>query len=169
MKFRQTIKSQFGCQLPVIRQIPLVAQRSRSTIAINVCLRLYTSVSKIQRPANPHGCWSGVYDFNDLFTTLIGQNSALRMPCPLFNGHALCKIARFVWSHNFATRSERPPNQDLDLASPKRHFMPSKVSHSTVTDFARFLGLSTSVPRAHAVWYASNCSGTTCSMGLKGP
>jgi len=41
--------------------------------------------------------------------------------------------------------------------------------YSTVTLFARFLGLSTSVPRAQAVWYASSCSGTTWRMGLSAP
>jgi hypothetical protein len=44
-----------------------------------------------------------------------------------------------------------------------------RARHSTVTDLARFLGLSTSVPRAQAVWYASSCSGTTCRMGLSVP
>jgi hypothetical protein len=39
--------------------------------------------------------------------------------------------------------------------------------HSTVTDFARFLGLSTSCPRRTAAWYASSCSGTTVSIGLR--
>ena len=34
-------------------------------------------------------------------------------------------------------------------------------NYSVVTDFARLRGLSTSVPRANAVWYANNCSGTT--------
>lgn len=34
-------------------------------------------------------------------------------------------------------------------------------NYSVVTDFARLRGLSTSVPRAKAVWYANNCSGTT--------
>jgi tRNA U55 pseudouridine synthase TruB len=41
--------------------------------------------------------------------------------------------------------------------------------HSTVTDFAKLRGLSTSVPRATAVWYASSCNGTTCSSGLSAP
>ena len=41
--------------------------------------------------------------------------------------------------------------------------------HSTVTLFARLRGLSTSVPRAHAVWYASSCSGTTCRIGESTP
>ena len=36
---------------------------------------------------------------------------------------------------------------------------------STVTLLARFLGLSTSVPRAQAVWVASSCRGTTCRIG----
>jgi len=35
-----------------------------------------------------------------------------------------------------------------------------KPLYSTVTDFARFRGWSTSVPRRTATWYASNCSGT---------
>lgn len=42
-------------------------------------------------------------------------------------------------------------------------------THSTVTLLARLRGLSTSVPLAQAVWYASNCSGTTCSSGDSGP
>ena len=50
-----------------------------------------------------------------------------------------------------------------------RQRLPEINTHSTVTLFARLRGLSTSVPRAHAVWYASSCSGTTCSNGLKGP
>ena len=43
------------------------------------------------------------------------------------------------------------------------------LDHSTVTLLARLRGLSTSVPRAHAVWYASSCNGTTCSNGLRAP
>lgn len=42
-------------------------------------------------------------------------------------------------------------------------------SYSTVTLLARLRGLSTSVPRATAVWYASSCSGTACRMGLSAP
>ena len=42
-------------------------------------------------------------------------------------------------------------------------------AYSTVTLFARLRGLSTSVPRATAVWYASSCSGTTCRIGLSAP
>jgi len=37
--------------------------------------------------------------------------------------------------------------------------------YSTVTLLARLRGLSTSVPRAHAVWYDSSCSGIVCRMG----
>ena len=44
-----------------------------------------------------------------------------------------------------------------------------EVGHSPVTDFAKLRGLSTSVPRAQAVWYANNCSGTTCRMGDSAP
>ena len=52
----------------------------------------------------------------------------------------------------------------------RRRLAPQKHHrHSTVTLLARFLGLSTSVPRATAVWYASSCSGTTWSKGLNGP
>jgi hypothetical protein len=36
----------------------------------------------------------------------------------------------------------------LNSGTPQKHPAPT---HSTVTDFARFLGLSTSVPRAQAV------------------
>src|SRR2546427_7126152 len=36
---------------------------------------------------------------------------------------------------------------------------PSRRVYSTVTLLARLRGLSTSVPRASAVWYASNCTG----------
>ena len=45
----------------------------------------------------------------------------------------------------------------------------SAAPYSTVTLFAKFLGLSTSVPRAQAVWYASNWSGTTCNSGDSSP
>ena len=40
-------------------------------------------------------------------------------------------------------------NGTADRAHPKAEWL--QRHHSTVTDFARFLGLSTSVPRAHAV------------------
>ena len=46
--------------------------------------------------------------------------------------------------------SGRPEN----LTEPNdlhHHRVAHPMSYSTVTDFARFLGLSTSVPRAHAV------------------
>ena len=42
-------------------------------------------------------------------------------------------------------------------------------AYSTVTDFAKFLGLSTSVPRASAEWYASSCNDTTCRIGDSKP
>ncbi len=42
-------------------------------------------------------------------------------------------------------------------------------NYSVVTDFAKLRGLSTSVPRARAVWYANNCSGTTWSTGDRSP
>ncbi len=38
--------------------------------------------------------------------------------------------------------------------------------YSTVTDFARLRGLSTSVPRHTAMWYARSCMGTAMSIGL---
>ena len=38
-------------------------------------------------------------------------------------------------------------------------------NYSTVTDFARFLGWSTSQPRRTAMWYASSCSGMIESKG----
>lgn len=41
--------------------------------------------------------------------------------------------------------------------------------YSTVTDFARFRGLSTSVPFAIAAWYASSCRGSTCRIGETQP
>jgi hypothetical protein len=40
-----------------------------------------------------------------------------------------------------------------------------RLAHSTVTLFARLRGLSTSVPFTSAAWYASSCSGMTCSTG----
>lgn len=46
---------------------------------------------------------------------------------------------------------------------------PDRLAYSTVTDFAKFLGLSTSVPRASAVWYASSCSAATCRIGDSRP
>ena len=42
-----------------------------------------------------------------------------------------------------------------------------KSNHSTVTDFARFLGRSTSQPRKTAVWYAKSCKGTIEHRGVK--
>src|SRR3569623_845179 len=58
------------------------------------------------------------------------------------------------------------------VAAPVREFGDALVDvlrgrHSTVTLLARLRGLSTSVPRDSAAWYASSCSGTTCSSGLK--
>src|SRR5690606_40064852 len=41
--------------------------------------------------------------------------------------------------------------------------------YSTVTDLARLRGLSTSVPRASAVWYARICTGMVCTIGLSTP
>jgi hypothetical protein len=58
---------------------------------------------------------------------------------------------------------------NLQLLFLRSEELPRQVGHSTVTLFARFLGLSTSVPRATAVWYASNCSGTTCRIGDRSP
>lgn len=37
---------------------------------------------------------------------------------------------------------------------------PIRLGYSTVTDFARLRGWSTSVPFATATWYASSCTGT---------
>ena len=42
------------------------------------------------------------------------------------------------------------------------------VAYSTVTDLARFRGLSTSWPRCTAAWYANNYKGITVSIGLSG-
>ena len=39
------------------------------------------------------------------------------------------------------------------------------LDYSTVTDLAKFLGWSTSVPRNTATWYDNNCSGTLKTMG----
>src|SRR6478735_7477923 len=59
--------------------------------------------------------------------------------------------AALVWSHG-AGNIGRPSGR-------------ARTTYSTVTDFARFLGLSTSVPRMTAVWYASSCSGITWTTG----
>ena len=40
-----------------------------------------------------------------------------------------------------------------------------RLSHSTVTDFARLRGWSTSWPRAAAISHASTCSGTVVTSG----
>lgn len=40
----------------------------------------------------------------------------------------------------------------LARACRENHDVHAMAPHSTVTDFARLRGLSTSVPRAHAVW-----------------
>ena len=42
-----------------------------------------------------------------------------------------------------------------------------KGTYSTVTDFAKFLGWSTSVPLSLATWYASNCAGIAIKIGEK--
>ena len=39
--------------------------------------------------------------------------------------------------------------------------------YSTVTDFAKFLGLSMSHPLFLATWYANNCNGITDYIGCK--
>ena len=39
------------------------------------------------------------------------------------------------------------------------NWLANKRNYSTVTDFAKFRGLSTSVPLAKATWYASSCRG----------
>lgn len=46
---------------------------------------------------------------------------------------------------------------------------PAFPAYSTVTLLARLRGLSTSVPRTHAVWYDSSCSGIVCTMGESAP
>ncbi len=38
--------------------------------------------------------------------------------------------------------------------------------HSTVTDFARFRGLSMSQPRNTAIWYAKSCNGMILRIGV---
>src|SRR5688500_18141539 len=45
----------------------------------------------------------------------------------------------------------------------------ARDDYSTVTDLARLRGLSTSVPRASAAWYASNCTGIACTIGDSTP
>ena len=54
---------------------PNPLQYSRSIIGWAMRLRLLKSVYKTQRLANPHGTYSPVYDFINLFTTLIGRNT----------------------------------------------------------------------------------------------
>ena len=41
------------------------------------------------------------------------------------------------------------------------------IYYSTVTAFARFLGLSISQPLDFAIWYENNCNGTTDSTGAR--
>ena len=57
-------------------------------------------------------------------------------------------------------------NRALHEQQPR--FRPTPATYSTVTLFARFRGLSTSLPRITAAWYASNCSGTTVTIGCSG-
>ena len=40
-----------------------------------------------------------------------------------------------------------------------------KIRYSTVTDFARFLGWSTSFPKYSAIWYAKSCNITIFKAG----
>lgn len=73
---------------------------------------------------------------------------------------------------HIAARCEQAPAENLErlrLDARLTRAPEARAGHSTVTDFARFLGLSTSVPRAHAAWYASSCSGTTCRIGDSRP
>ena len=44
----------------------------------------------------------------------------------------------------------------------------STTTYSTVTDFARFLGISTLVPLIKAQWYANNCNGIVNNIGATG-
>ncbi len=57
----------------------------------------------------------------------------------------------------------RPPTGPLPSPGKKYGVAPEVAGcpgYSTVTDFARLRGWSTSVPFATATWYASNCTGT---------
>lgn len=59
-------------------------------------------------------------------------------------------------------------NLSFFLYSPKSVYIPSYDTHnySTVTDLARFLGLSTSRPKKFAIWYAKSWRMTTSRKGF---
>jgi hypothetical protein len=60
-------------------------------------------------------------------------------------------------------RQQIPPNaviQPNTVTSPA-----ATVNYSTVTDFARLRGWSTSVPSTSAVWYARSCNGNAKMIG----
>jgi hypothetical protein len=65
---------------------------------------------------------------------------------PLVSNHALYK---FATAHDKSVTLLRPTYSRGRLCRAAFHAAP--IRHSTVTDLARFLGLSTSVPRATAV------------------
>ncbi|PYE77915.1 hypothetical protein DFQ15_11159 [Xylophilus ampelinus] len=73
------------------------------------------------------------------------------------------------WSMSYTMTLGTPGIAEIRYRRYRASEAPAPVDHSTVTLLARLRGLSTSVPRAQAVWYASSCSGTTCSSGLSAP
>lgn len=85
-----------------------------------------------------------VFDFNAVFPTIFVQNTRAASAPQSFDGDALGEVSGLVPSRNFAARRERRLSRAVRLSR-------RRPRHSTVTLFARLRGLSTSVPRAHAV------------------
>ncbi len=94
-----------------------------------------------------------------VFTTSIARNTSCRNSMPVIRrsrswqdcavvvtAPALCAL---TWLRQVSLH--RKPSNPARLR--RRHFVPQQhARHSTVTLLARLLGLSTSVPRAQAVW-----------------
>ena len=122
---RAGVRCHTGNLIPVIRQCQLLAQSCCSRMAIEVCVYDFIKASPKSNALQSR------MDAGSVFTTLITQNTC---------DHKFASC-RFLTAFIFK----------LQLLFIRSSGKSSSSGHSTVTDFARFLGLSTSVPRAQAV------------------
>ena len=103
---------------------------------------------------------------------ILAQDAADAWPPPRrddHDGRGATRVSSAA-AHRDARRSQRLSATTATTRWPRCSARnPWRSRYSTVTLFARLRGLSTSVPRAHAVWYASSCSGTTCRIGDSTP
>lgn len=136
--------------------------------------RLFTTFAhERQHCRMPRPITVAVYDFINLFTTLIVENNLNsrinsdkglnRQRLATFHSHNVGNIRRTLFSPDGLYLLESLSGRQLDfgrqgtvenfnlLLARTSGFAGGLPPHSTVTLFAKFLGLSTSVPRAHAV------------------